>query len=120
MALDQSAVLEVLQALKAADVGDRVRSVATTIYQALIEAELTAVIGAGPHERTETRTAQRNGLPAPHVELERRGSGAADPEAARRIVPPLAVERRQRVDQALFAVVMEAHLHGVRTRRSTT
>src|SRR5215216_2159979 len=61
MALDQSALLEVLDALKAADVGDRVRSAATTIYEALIEAELTAVIGAGPHERTETRTAQRNG-----------------------------------------------------------
>src|SRR3954462_7873472 len=39
----------------------RVRSAATTIYQALIEAELTAVIGAGPHERTEARTGQRNG-----------------------------------------------------------
>jgi hypothetical protein len=26
------------------------------IYQALIEAELTAVIGAGPHEQTESRT----------------------------------------------------------------
>jgi putative transposase len=51
----------VLQALKAADVDDRIRSAATTIYQALIEAELTAVIGAGPHERTEARTGQRNG-----------------------------------------------------------
>ena len=47
MALDQSALLEVLEALKAADVDDRIRSAATTIYQALIEAELTAVIGAG-------------------------------------------------------------------------
>src|SRR5215203_2515433 len=61
MALDQSALLEVLEALKAADVDDRIRSAATTLYQALIEAELTAVIGAGPHERTESRTAQRNG-----------------------------------------------------------
>ena len=61
MALDQSALLEVLDALKAADVDDRIRSAATTIYQALIEAELTAVIGAGPHERTDARTAQRNG-----------------------------------------------------------
>ena len=52
MALDQSALLEVLKALKAADVDDRIRSAATTIYQALIEAELTAVIGAAPHERT--------------------------------------------------------------------
>ena len=34
---------------------------AETIYQALIDAELTAVIGAGPYERTETRTNQRNG-----------------------------------------------------------
>ena len=49
MALDQSALLEVLEALKAANVDDRIRTAATTIYQALIEAELTAVIGAGPH-----------------------------------------------------------------------
>jgi putative transposase len=61
MALDQSALLEVLEALKTADVDDRVRSAATTIYQALIEAELTAVIGAVPHERTDARTARRNG-----------------------------------------------------------
>src|SRR4051794_7633981 len=61
MALDQSALLEVLEALKAADVDDRIRSAATTIYRALIEAELTAVIGAAPHERTDARTAQRNG-----------------------------------------------------------
>ena len=61
MALDQSALLELLEALKGADVDDRVRQAASTIYQALIEAELTAVIGAGPHERTEMRVAQRNG-----------------------------------------------------------
>src|ERR671921_2091573 len=36
-------------------------SATTTVHQAMIEAELTAVIGAGPHERTEARTAQRNG-----------------------------------------------------------
>ena len=46
MALDQSALLEVLEVLKAAEVGDRVRTAAETIYQALIEAELTEVIGA--------------------------------------------------------------------------
>ena len=40
MALDQSALLEVLETLKAADVDARIRSAATTIYQALIEAEL--------------------------------------------------------------------------------
>ncbi|GAA5651232.1 hypothetical protein Gobs01_02616 [Geodermatophilus obscurus DSM 43160] len=61
MALDQSALLELLEALKLAHVDDRIRTATKTLYQALIEAELTAVIGAGPHERTENRTAQRNG-----------------------------------------------------------
>ncbi len=61
MALDQSALLELLEALKLADVDDRVRTATETLYQALIDAELTAVIGAAPHQRTDTRTAQRNG-----------------------------------------------------------
>ena len=61
MALDNAALLEVLEAMQAAGVEDRVRTAAQTIYQALIDAELTAVIGAGPWERTDERTAQRNG-----------------------------------------------------------
>src|SRR3712207_2492733 len=117
MALDQSALLEVLQALKAADVDDRVRSAATTIYQALIEAELTAVIGAGPHKRTESRTAQRNGsrprtLSTTAEDLERR-----IPTLRAGSFFPSLLERRRRIDQALLAVVMEAYLHGVSTRK---
>jgi len=61
MALDQSALLEVLDALKAAEVDDRIRQAAETIYQALIEAELSSVIGALPHERTGSRAGWRNG-----------------------------------------------------------
>jgi putative transposase len=61
VALDQSALLEVLDALTAAEVDDRIRQAAQTIYQALIEAELTAVIGAAPNQRTPDRLAQRNG-----------------------------------------------------------
>jgi hypothetical protein len=48
MALDQFALLEVLDALRNADAADRIKQAAETIYQALIDAELTAVIGAGP------------------------------------------------------------------------
>src|SRR3712207_6072678 len=117
MALDQSALLEVLQALKAADVDDRVRSAATTIYQALIEAELTAVIGAGPHERTETRTAQRNGS-RPRVLTTTAGDlELRIPKLRAGSFFPSLLERRRRIDQALFAVVMEAYLHGVSTRK---
>ena len=39
MAMDQSALLELLDALKAADVDDRVRLATQTLYQALIDAE---------------------------------------------------------------------------------
>ena len=59
MALDQSALLDVLEALKTAEVDDRIRQAAETIYQALIEADLTSVIGAYPYQRAETRTGQR-------------------------------------------------------------
>ena len=62
-ALDQSALLEVLDALKVADVGDRVRTAAETIYQALIEAELTAVIGAA-RMSAPTRAPTRATAPA--------------------------------------------------------
>ena len=41
MALDQSALLELLEALRVAEVDDRIRSATEVLYQALIEAELT-------------------------------------------------------------------------------
>jgi len=117
MALDQSALLEVLDALKVADVGDRVRQAAETVYQALIEAELTDTIGAALHERTEHRTNLRNGhrtriLSTTAGDLELR-----IPKLRSGSFYPSLLERRRRVDQALFAVVMEAYLHGVSTRK---
>ena len=117
MALDQSALLEVLDALKVADVGDRVRSAAETIYQALIEAELTDTIGAALHERTDTRTAQRNGHRARILSTTAGDLELRIPKLRSGSFFPSLLERRRRVDQALFAVVMEAYLHGVSTRK---
>jgi putative transposase len=117
MALDQSALLEVLEVLQAADVEDRIRQAATTIYQALIEAELTAVIGAGPHERTETRLAHRNGHRARTLSTTAGDLELRIPKLRIGSFFPSLLERRRRVDQALFAVVMEAYLHGVSTRK---
>ena len=91
---------------------------AETIYQALIEAELTDAIGAALHERTDGRgTAQRNGhrtriLSTTAGDLELR-----IPKLRTGSFFPSLLERRRRVDQALFAVVMEAYLHGVSTRK---
>jgi putative transposase len=117
MALDQSALLEVLDALKVADVGDRVRSAAETIYQALIEAELTEAIGAAPHQRTDERTAQRNGHRTRTLSTTAGDLELRIPKLRTGSFFPSLLERRRRVDQALFAVVMEAYLHGVSTRK---
>ena len=117
MALDQSALLDVLEALKAADVGDRVRTAAETVYQALIEAELTDTIGAAAHERTESRTAQRNGHRSRTLSTTAGDLELRIPKLRTGSFFPSLLERRRRVDQALFAVVMEAYLHGVSTRK---
>jgi hypothetical protein len=114
-ALDKSALLDGLEALKAVEVGDRSGTVAVTIYRALIEAEPTAVIGTAPHERTNGRTAQRNGSRPCTL------STTAGPPVLR--IPQLracssfsAQLERRRIDQALFAVVREASLLGAWTR----
>jgi putative transposase len=124
MALDQSALLEVLEALKGGDVEERIRQAATMIYQALIEAELSSVIGAAPHERTSDRVAQRNGhrpktLTTTAGDLELR-----IPKLRTGSFFPSLLERRRRVDQSLFAVIMEASARqrcmAPRPARSTT
>src|SRR6476661_3063671 len=117
MALDQSALLELLEVLKAADVDDRIRQAATTIYQALIEAELTAVIGAAPNERTEARLALRNGHRPKMISTVAGDLELRIPKLRAGSFFPSLLERRRRVDQSLFAVIMEAYLHGVSTRK---
>ncbi len=117
MALDNAALLEVLEVMKTAGVDDRVKVATQTIYQALIDAELTAVIGAGPWERSAERTGLRNGyrprvLSTPAGDLE-----LSIPKLRSGSFFPVLLERRRRVDQALFAVVMESYLHGVSTRK---
>lgn len=92
MALEQSALLELLEALKATDVDDGVRTATEHLYQALIGAELTAVIGGrpAPAHRHQDGAAQRQ--PAADAHDDGRGPGAADPKAAGRVVLPVAFE----------------------------
>jgi putative transposase len=117
MAIEHSSLLELLEALKAVGVDDRIRLAAQSMYQALIDAEAEGVIGAGFWERTEARTAVRNGsrprtLTTTAGDLELR-----IPKLRTGSFFPSLLERRRRIDQALFAVVMEAYLHGVSTRK---
>jgi putative transposase len=109
---------DLAQVLRDTDAGELFRHLLRDAVQELIETEFTAFIGAGPHERTETRTAQRNGhrprllsTPAGDIDL-------AIPKArsGTSFFPEL-LEPRRRVDRALFAVIMTAYITGTSTRK---
>jgi putative transposase len=117
MAMDQSALLNLLAQLKLTDVTDRIRSATETLYQELIDAEATAFIGAAPFERSETRTGQRNGSRPRTLTTAAGDLHLSIPKLRQGSFFPALLERRRRVDQALYAVVMEAYLHGVSTRK---
>ena len=86
------------------------------VCQELIEAELTAQIGAGRYERTETRTTERNGHRARVLSTKAGDVELAIPKLRKGSFFPSILEPRRRIDQALYAVVMEAYVHGVSTR----
>jgi len=117
MALGQSALLNLLAELKLTDVTDRIRVATETLYQELIDAEATAFIGAAPFERTGDRTAHRNGTRPRLLTTTAGDLNLKVPKLRAGSFFPALLERRRRVDQALFAVVMEAYLHGVSTRK---
>ena len=116
MALSQSALSELLDAFRAGDGVDLIRESVRTVLQELIEAEATEVIGAGRYERTETRVTDRNGS-RPRLLTTKAGDVALSiPKLRAGSFFPSVLEPRRRIDQALYAVVMEAYVHGVLTR----
>ena len=97
--------------------GDVLREGIRVLSQALMESEVAGLIGAERHERTGDRTAYRNGAG--------RGRGtrgwARSSWRFRRCTPgtyfPSLLQPRRRAEHALLAVVQEAYVHGVSTRK---
>jgi putative transposase len=116
MALSQSAVSELLEAFRTGDGVDLIRESVRMVMQELIEAEATEHIGAGRYERTESRTTERNGT-RPRLLATQAGDVALKiPKLRKGSYFPVILEPRRRIDQALYAVVMEAYVNGVSTR----
>ena len=117
MTLTESDLSELLAAVQAGDMTDTIRTSLAWVLQQLIEAEATATIGAGPHERADTRTAQRNGHRPKLISTAAGDIELQIPKLRTGSFFPSLLERRRRIDRALFAVVMEAWVHGVSTRK---
>ena len=117
MALSNSDVSDLLDAIRAGGDLDVVRRSVELVLQALTDTEATEVIGAEPHERTSTRTNQRNGTRDRLLSTKAGDVELKIPKLRVGSFFPAVLERRRRIDRALFAVVMEAYVHGVSTRK---
>ena len=83
--------------------------------QGLIEVEATDVIGAEKWERTIDRVAHRNDY-RPRVASTKAGDlQLGIPKFDRGSFFPEVLESRKRIDQAVYAVVVGAYVHGVST-----
>ena len=117
MTLTESDLSELLAAVQAGELTEKIRTSLAWVLQQLIEAELTSSIGAAPHERTETRTALRNGHRPKLITTAAGDIELHIPKLREGAFFPSLLERRRRIDRALFAVIMEAWVHGVSTRK---
>ena len=116
MALSESALSELLEALRSGDAVDLIRESVRMVMQELIEAEATAKIGAARYERTETRTTERNGSRGRLLATKAGDVELRIPKLRKGAFFPSILEPRRRIDRALYAVVMEAYVEGIGTR----
>lgn len=97
--------------------GDFLRRALETMLRQIMEAEVAHQVGASLHERSEDRTTWRNGYRARPWET-RAGSILLDiPKLRQGTYFPSFLEPRRRSERALLAVVQEAYVHGVSTRK---
>ncbi|MGW6317655.1 IS256 family transposase [Streptomyces sp. NPDC055099] len=116
MALSQSGLMRLLESLRTADGVESIRALCERILQELIEAEATEAIGAAPREHTSERTTWRNGHRDRLLTSQAGDLDLKIPKVRTGSFFPSLLERRRRIDRALFAVVMEAYVHDVSTR----
>jgi putative transposase len=118
MTHDHSALLTQLDALVGADAGSMFAELIRAGLQALIDAEATQALGAGRYERTAERADYCNGTLSKTVATTSGDVEVQIPKLRSGWFFPSLIERRRRIDQALYAVIMEAYVHGPQRRRS--
>jgi putative transposase len=97
--------------------GDWLREVVHRVVQELMEAEVGVQIGAERYERTDERVTQRNGYRRRPWDTRVGTLELAIPKLRTGSYFPSWLEPRRRTEQALVAVVAEAYVQGVSTRK---
>ncbi len=99
------------------DDSDFLRSLVQRTLQGVLDAEMTAHLGAEPYERTESRTGHRNGY-KPRTLHTRVGTlTLLVPQDREGTFSTALFSRYQRSEKALVLALMEMYLEGVSTRK---
>lgn len=114
MTEDRLPLAELLQ--KAGD-GDFLRTVAETVLQMLMEADVEGLIGAGRFERKDDRQTWRNGYRERALDTRLGQLNLRIPKLRQGSYFPPFLEARKTSEKALVAVIQEAWIGGVSTRR---
>jgi len=96
---------------------DFLREGVRVLSQALMEIEVSQQIGADRYERTAERSGQRNGYREREWDTRVGTLGLRVPRVRETSYLPSWLEPRKRAEQALAAVVREAYVQGVSTRK---
>ena len=96
---------------------DFLREGVRVLSQALMELEVSEQLGAGKHERTESRKGYRNGYRGRGWDTRVGTVELSVPKVRDGSYFPSLLEPRERAERALVAVVQEAYIQGVSTRR---
>src|SRR4028118_302164 len=109
--------LALLEALQKADDGNFLRSLAETVLQILMEADVEGMIGAARYERSGERTTWRNGYRERTLDTRLGPLNLRIPKLRPGSSSPPFLEARKTAERALVAVIQEAWIAGVSTRR---
>ncbi len=96
---------------------DPIRAMAEMITDFVMEAEVSAKIGAEPHQRSEERTGYRNGHRERRWDTRLGSLTLQVPKVREGGYVPSFIEHRKRSEQALVSVIQEAVVQGVSTRK---
>ncbi len=99
------------------DDADILREGVQILAQALMETEVSSQIGASPYERSDERTAYRNGYRTRSWDTRVGTIELKIPKITRGVYFPSLLEPRRRAEKALASVVQEAYVKGVSTRK---
>jgi putative transposase len=111
------ALVELLRKAELERDADFLRDGVRVLSQALLELEVTQHVGAERHERTAERTGQRNGYRERLWDTRVGSLELRVPRVRDGSFFPSLLEPRKRAERALVAVVQEAYVQGVSTRR---